>query len=1021
MNDGGSRRSGSTATTGARTHSRIWVSRLQALALFLSLGLAAMPGIAQINVERLADFTDTVWSTTAGIPTPLGAMAQTPDGWIWLSSKNRLYRFDGVTAVRLDMDSSDSTSIDVIHATQSGDLWLGYASGLMLKLPAGDLRHALRFPGIVGQVKMILEDKQGNIWVVSPEALFRLQRSTWKRMGSEAGLVGDVVAAAAVDTEGTLWAVTDRGTFRLDAGQQQFRIAAGHLDDRSRSLYERLTGDRSFEANGAFYLSALLTLNGRHKFSPTPTASTTITDHRGALWTSTADGLFKTKQSVTPQLASQLIKGPLDAPDTSTGSWERIKDSRTRGYLMEDVQRNIWVGAVGGPGMERFRPSIINKLNVPSGIFAYTMLPGFDGTLWFGNAIGYKQFGWWHVTKGVEAAKGYDADTTAAYRDADGSVILGTGFGTLLRFDGQGFSPIRNVPPVAEHGEDVVAIARDGQQNLWVGFQGRGIYELKDGRWLENGGLPQLPANGILRAIRDSRGRLWLSYPRALFIIDKDKATRYDDGVGMSITNVRDIIPDGVPVIGGDTGVATFDGQHFHLITAIDPSPLSGVTGLVRLADGTLWLNGNEGAVRIAAEELTRSMRDSTYRVRLRVFGIDEGMPGTVQPNRPLPTLVQGTDGRLWFATQNGIGWLDPNKVSLAFQRPTLLISSISSDGRSFPADLLPSLPAGTRSLQINYTAIGLSDPMKTQFRYRLIGVDKEWQEVGTRRQAFYTNLGPGTYRFRISAASEDGAWTDAQSDLRISISPYFYQTSGFWFLCMGIAIWLLWLAYRYRIRHITGQLHQRLDERLAERDRIARELHDTYLQTVQSLVLKVHAASVDLPDGNLRNSIHGALQWADRAITEGRDRVRALRTSAGSAVTLSRAFEAISGEFDGQKVPALSVKATGESRSIDPLVADELYASGREAIVNACRHSAARTVTVGVTFDREGATVVVSDDGKGIDPKVIADGGIAGHWGMRGMCERMERVGGRCRIISQDTGGTRVVLAVGASKAYVH
>jgi signal transduction histidine kinase len=404
--------------------------------------------------------------------------------------------------------------------------------------------------------------------------------------------------------------------------------------------------------------------------------------------------------------------------------------------------------------------------------------------------------------------------------------------------------------------------------------------------------------------------------------------------------------------------------------------------------------------------------------VALRVFDSDDGVPGPAQNAFPIPSLVEGADGRLWFANDGGLAWIDPAQV-LPGHDPTVVIRSITVGDKSYRPDALPTLAPGTRNIQIDYTAIGLSNASRARFRYELIGIDNGWQDVGDRRQAFYVNLGPGAYTFRVAATNDDNTWAPATAEIHFRIEPEFYQTAWFLLLCIVLLLALLWLAYLYRLRQLTQRLHQRLEERHAERDRIARELHDTYLQTVHGLVLKVDAVSHELPEGRTKNKILGALKIANAALAEGRNRVYALRAGMADNADLAAAFQAVAQPYDGERMPQFEVTSMGAIKAADPLVIDELYASGREAIVNAFNHASASTVHVDVRYDKKGIHVTVMDDGKGIDPQVVEDGGIEGHWGLRGMRERMARIGGECRIARGAAGGTSVNLFVAASRAY--
>jgi signal transduction histidine kinase/ligand-binding sensor domain-containing protein len=973
--------------------------------------------LAQRTVERVGDYTITSWSQSDDVPVHVEAMAQTADGWLWLASRSHLYRFDGVSSELYNVPNEDGSNLVRILATDSGDLWLGYVTGTTLVIHGGDFSHSQLVKGFVGQPTQFVQDGEGNVWGSSLNHLFEASPSRWQFVDQHRGILGRYFYTIALDTQKTLWVFTDQGLFSLDPGQTSFRqrtdITHG-LDWRTLVNADDIPAH--VHAYAQMYFLSVLALAGRHvvpmysssQYFAGPGAA-------GLCWIALSTGTYKGRyltagelKTFANDLPGAMAANPADFAKFAAGA---------SGMIFEDRQHNIWSGAKSG--LNRFRPSVVKTIDVPDEVTAFAMLPDESGGVWFGNALAVDLYGWWHVDKQVVTTfPGYDLDTTSVYRDTDGSILIGTGDGYIRRFDGKGFQPMEPLPPDAEKGDDITAMARDGEGRLWVAIRNHPLYVKRDGAWVANGGFKELPNVGLLRAITDANGRLWLSYARELFVIDGSHIQRYAQEAGMHVLNVRDIIPNGTPLIGGDSGLAAFDGSRFHDLLALDPTVLTGITGMVREADGTLWINGFKGGVRISAEELKRSMADPNYKMSVRSYGTNEGMPGIAQMNRPVPTLIQGTDGRLWFATTQGIAWLDPAKVPMDKSAPVAVVRSMKVANNTFRPEAKVNLPAGSRAFEMDYTALGLMDPTKARFRYQLVGVDSDWQDVGTRRQAFYTNVGPGTYRFRVAASNEDGAWSTSDASIQVSIAPYFYQTKWFLAVCFGLLLFVLWLAYIYHLKQVTRRLHQRLEERHAERDRIARELHDTFLQTVQALVLKIHAASSKLPEGEARDSIASALDLADDAIAEGRDRVRALRAPTKGKLDLAAAFAQVGREYEGDHLPRLKVVSSGTVRSPDPLVMDELYASGREAIINALNHSGATVVDVAVRFDRAGIRIEVADNGKGIDQKVLSDGGKQGHWGLCGIKERMDRIGGECRIVSDAEGGTTVLLFVRALRA---
>ncbi|OOG56486.1 sensor histidine kinase [Rhodanobacter sp. C03] len=988
--------------------------RIAALA-FCAYALAPALVLAQNNDEQLDGFTRTVFSQQNGAFGHISGIAQTTDGWIWLAERNHLYRFDGVAPELVDISSPDASDIGTIFSTNSGDLWLSYGSGRTIVLPAGDVHQPRAVPNKdAAKLLDFEEDKLGRIWSFSDDAVYETMGDEWHRIGKGVGLDADHFYSIRLDTDGTLWVLSNKGVFTLAKGRATFEHA--EFSAPWITPHENDADNHSLRTYGNVYLSIVIAVSGK-KEAPSYSGShfRALRDTSDGFWVMSSVIGIRRASSPNPKVLFALGESLEKETSLDPSVWTKMSSS-SGGIGFEDRQGNVWVQT--RTGLELFRPNVATRLKLAAGDYAYAMLPDRDGSIWFGTAQSAHPYRWWHVASTITPAQGYDLDTTAAYRDVDDSVLLGTGGGLLRRFHDGKFESISPLPPGSDQGDDVIAMARDGQGKLWVSILRHPIARLESGGWLVKGGFDQLPDKGNRRAVTDARGRLWLSYPHEVFVIDGPHLTRYSRDEGMDITNVGDIIPDGITLLGGADGLAAFDGRQFHRILALDSSVLANINGMARLRDGSVWLYGQKGVLRIGAGEIERALKDPQYKIAIRIFDDRNGVPGAAQSSYPNPSLVQGTDGRLWLAGDGGLAWMDPEKLP-PDQDPKVVIRSITVSGKSYRPDSVPALAPGTRDIQIDYTALGLSDATRSHFRYELIGVDKDWQDVGGRRQAFYTNLGPGSYEFRVEAINEDNTWTDAADDVRFAIDPKFYQTTWFFALCAAIVAALMWMGYLYRLRQVTQGLMRRLEERHAERDRIARELHDTYLQTIHGLVLKMHAVSRELPDGNPKKRILSALELARVALAEGRGRVYALRAGPMNDMDLAVAFRAIAQEFESDALPDFSVASTGTSKAVDPLVIDELYASGREAIVNAFNHASATTVCVDLRYDKSGVCVEITDDGKGINLQVVQDRGVLGHWGLRGMYERMERIGGMCKIEGNTATGTKVTLIVPRRQAY--
>jgi signal transduction histidine kinase len=384
--------------------------------------------------------------------------------------------------------------------------------------------------------------------------------------------------------------------------------------------------------------------------------------------------------------------------------------------------------------------------------------------------------------------------------------------------------------------------------------------------------------------------------------------------------------------------------------------------------------------------------------------------------------VAKSADGRLWFVAMISLSVVDPRHLPFNPLAPPVHVEQVTADRRSYDAATGSGplrLPARIRDLQIDYTALSLAAPEKVRFRYKLEGRDHDWQDAGTRRQAYYTDLPPAHYRFRVTACSNSGVWNEAGTSLDFSIAPAYYQTAWFRFLAVAVFLAAVAAVYRLRLRQVTQQVRMRMEARLDERERIARDLHDTLLQGVQGLILKVDAVAKRIPAGDpVRRAIEETLDRADEILAEGRDRVRSLRT--GTALSdLPSALERVAREASHDGATRLKSVVEGRPRALDPIVMEEAFAIGREALLNSLAHSRAAEVEMEIAYDPRQLRLRIRDDGRGIDPQILGSGGRADHWGIQGMRERALRIGARIEIWSRPGAGTEIELTVPAATAY--
>jgi signal transduction histidine kinase len=351
-------------------------------------------------------------------------------------------------------------------------------------------------------------------------------------------------------------------------------------------------------------------------------------------------------------------------------------------------------------------------------------------------------------------------------------------------------------------------------------------------------------------------------------------------------------------------------------------------------------------------------------------------------------------------------------------------IEAITADNNTANLAASVRIPPSPRRITFEYTGLSLAAPGRIQFRYFLEGFDSSWSQPVAAREAVYTNLGPGSYRFRLVASNSEGLWNGPETAIALNVAPAYYQTYWFRLSCIAAFLGMLAAAYQLRLRQVAQQFNMRLEERVGERTRIARELHDTLLQSFHGLLLRFQAATNLLPGRpeEAKRSFESAIDQAAQAITEGRDAVQGLRSSTVVTNDLALAIGALSEELGcGETNPncaEFDVEVEGAPRNLRPILRDEVYRIAGEAVRNAFKHAQAQRVEVEIRYDERELRLRVRDDGKGIDPKHLKDG-HPGHYGMRGMRERAKLMGGKLAVWSELDSGTEVELSIPGSRAY--
>jgi signal transduction histidine kinase len=444
------------------------------------------------------------------------------------------------------------------------------------------------------------------------------------------------------------------------------------------------------------------------------------------------------------------------------------------------------------------------------------------------------------------------------------------------------------------------------------------------------------------------------------------------------------------------------------------------------------------GLVRVARPELegwiVASDKDDKRSIAFKAFDGSDGTPTFAAALwRYTPAVTKSLDGRIWFKGFVGASVIDPHHIPFNSVPPPVHIEQITADRKTYwqnwsrdASSSKPRLPPLVRDLTIDYTALSLVVAEKVRFRYKLDGWDRDWQDAGSRRQAFYTNLAPRKYRFRVMACNNSGVWNGAGSFLDFSIAPAYYQTTWFRALCAAAFLGLLWALYQFRLHQLQRQFNLGLEARVNERTRIARDLHDTLLQSFHGLMFQFQAARNMLPrrPDEAMDVLDSAIGTTEQAISEGRSAIQQLRSEQVDKRDLAQWLTNIGEEMARSRntngnSAIFRVTVEGEQQTLSPLPRTEVCRITREILQNAFRHAQAHHIEAEIRYDDRELRVRIRDNGKGIARQVLQGGGSAGHWGLRGVRERAQQIGTRLDFWSEAGAGTEVELNVPAAVAY--
>ena len=976
----------------------------------------SLPAVPNDSKQAVSGFYHTSWTAKDGLPGAVLGLAQTTDGFLWIAGSDGLFRFDGLVIERYTPQNGSlihETVLNSLFASPDGGLWIGYNQGGVSFLKNGKITNFTEQDGLpASQTRCIAQDKDGVIWAAFVGGLARFDGKHWQKIQMDWNYPGKTASSVIVDHAGTIWATSEDRIFFLTQGGRAFQDAGLSVTASMLVLAPDnvlwLTEPRENSISPLRMQAGLL----RRSLTKIEVADwKPIFDRNGGLWIgSWGNGILHIPfpNELHEGTFSKLIPGAETFTET-----EGLSDNHATTF-MEDREGNIWIGT--NAGLDRLRNRNLSWFALKPGEHDFSLIPGDNGEIFAASAYG-------EIVRLPQGTPLRNAPKSVllAYRDPDGVTWLNnfdgdssTYHGSLFQWKERRFAKVA-VPQDLEKLQ-VRAMTKDSAGNLWISVSRKGIYEFRDGIWTHVNIFKDSPTAWASAAITDSKDRIWLAFPRRkqVAVLTEGTVRSFSTEKDLSIGLVDLLAQSGEQIwAGGGLGIAFFQGDKFHTLKADDGSTFADVDRVVPTAFDGVWLSAHQGIVHIPEAEVEHVIGDPSYKVKYEIFDQLSDLPDPLQAaGSGYVSAVQGSDGLLWFATRNGVARIDPGKISKNRLAPPVSIRSFSADGKEYVSNASPSLPALTKDLRVEYTALCLSIPERVRFRYKLDGWDRDWQDVGARREAFYTNLAPGTYRFHVTACNNDGVWNDAGTSLDFSVAPAWYQTNWFRILCVVSGVFIVVVLYRLRVRQIARAISARFDERLAERTRMARDLHDTFLQTIQGSKLVAEDALEPSTDPiRMRRAMEQLSVWLGRATQEGRAALNSLRTTTTQTNDLAEGLRRVTNDALIPSSMAVRFSVVGDTKEMHPIVRDEIYRIGYEAIRNACMHSGASQLAVELRYAQD-LTLRVSDNGIGIDP-VIADRGKDGHFGLQGMRERAARIGGKLTLGSSSKSGTEIKLVV--------
>ncbi|MBI4324399.1 MAG: hypothetical protein HY674_03975 [Chloroflexi bacterium] len=983
-------------------------SFLIGLGIWLAVLSAVHTAWALDPAKAVTQYHLDVWTERDGLPQGcVQAITQTREGYLWIGTRDGLARFDGVAFTVFNAENTPglrANDIRSLFADQAGRLWIGTFNGGLSRFHEGKFTCFTQADGLPSNgVLNLCEDRQGALWMVTWNGLARFQSGVFTAYGATNGLAGRRTWSLCEDKQGRLWIGTSRALNSFSEGRFSVHpVKAGLVHHGLRTVYVDRDGLLWMGSIGGglsrCHQGEIVNYTTRDGLADNKVRAL-YQDRDGNLWIGTWGGL------------SRWCNGKMTSYRSQDGLPHDFVET-----LYEDREGSLWIGTRSG--LARLRDARFSVYSSKEGLanpFCKCVFAGRDGALWIGSEGDglscFRDGQFTHYTTEQGLLSNF---VLAVAEDRQGNIWLGTDRPSgLIRFkDGkftsyteeQGF-PFRN---------GVRVVFEDREGNLWIGGNGDGLCRYRDGVFQvygKNDGL----LSELIRAIgQDREGNLWLSTNGGL--------CRYRDGTFAGFTTQDGLShnasygfhedTEGTLWFGTQGGLTRYQGGKFTAYTTREGLFHNMIYQILEDDQRNLWMSCNRGVFSLSIRAVDDFDQGRIAKLPCVSYGMADGLKSCQCEGGTQPAGCKSQDGRLWFPTVNGLATLSTRNVHRNTLPPPVVIEQVVAGPRQIDLQGPIRLAPGTRELQFHYTALSHLVPEKVRFRYKLEGLDDNWVEAETRRVAYYNKIPPGKYRFRVTACNNDGIWNTAGASLAFFKAPHFYQTYWFCALCGAAVALAAWNFHRYRMKQAQAQFSLVL----AERNRIARDLHDTLAQGFAGIAFQLEAVATRLIEApaQAQQHLHLALNMVRHSLTEARSSVMNLRCAALENGDLASALSETTQQLMADQPAVVQLQTLGTARPLPLKVEAHLLRIGQEAITNSVKHARAGVIRIELNYLPKTVLLRVQDDGGGFDAQAPPPANGA-HFGLLGMRERAKQMAARLEVKSNPGQGTEIVVEVPA------